>query len=145
MGRHTLFQGIFQTQGSNLYLLHLLHWQAGSLPLAPPGKPQPSLPPALHKGECFLLVSSQLKSHFREVTRSPIPRKSLLLPLPALLLSLCRGDALPSKARSEFISHTPAITWLWYFPNRYKFHKSSVFILFSSESLEVRKGKINCI
>ena len=32
-------QGIFPTQGSNLRLLHLLHWQAGSLPLAPPGKP----------------------------------------------------------------------------------------------------------
>ena len=30
---------IFQTQGSNLCLLHLLHWQMGSLPLAPPGKP----------------------------------------------------------------------------------------------------------
>ena len=27
------------TQGSNLFLLHLLHWQAGSLPLALPGKP----------------------------------------------------------------------------------------------------------
>ena len=26
-------------QGSNLHLLHLLHWQVGSLPLAPPGKP----------------------------------------------------------------------------------------------------------
>ena len=25
-------------QGSNLRLLHLLHWQAGSLPLVPPGK-----------------------------------------------------------------------------------------------------------
>ena len=31
--------GIFLTQGSNPCLLHLLHWQAGSLPLAPPGKP----------------------------------------------------------------------------------------------------------
>ena len=28
-----------QTQGSNSYLLCLLHWQAGSLPLAPSGKP----------------------------------------------------------------------------------------------------------
>ena len=27
------------TQGSNLPLLCLLHWQAGSLPLAPPRKP----------------------------------------------------------------------------------------------------------
>ena len=34
-----LLQGIFPTQGSNLRLLRLLHWQAGSLPLAPPGKP----------------------------------------------------------------------------------------------------------
>ena len=34
-----LLQGIFPTQGSNLSLFHLLHWQAGSLPLAPPGKP----------------------------------------------------------------------------------------------------------
>ena len=30
---------ICPTQGSNLSLLHLLHWQAGLLPLVPPGKP----------------------------------------------------------------------------------------------------------
>ena len=34
---HALLQGIFSTQGSNPSLLHLLHWQASSLPLAPPG------------------------------------------------------------------------------------------------------------
>ena len=34
MGCHTLLQGIFPTQGSNLRLLCLLHGQAGSLPLA---------------------------------------------------------------------------------------------------------------
>ena len=39
VGSHSLLQGIFLTQGSNLCLLCLLHWQAGSLPLAPPGKP----------------------------------------------------------------------------------------------------------
>ena len=32
-------QGISPTQGSNPHLLCLLHWQACSLPLAPPGKP----------------------------------------------------------------------------------------------------------
>ena len=32
-------QRIFPTQGSNWCLSCLLHWQAGSLPLAPPGKP----------------------------------------------------------------------------------------------------------
>ena len=31
--------GDLPTQGWNLCLLHLLHWQAGSLPLAPSGKP----------------------------------------------------------------------------------------------------------
>ena len=31
MGSHFLFQGIFPIEGSNL---HLLHWQAGSLPLS---------------------------------------------------------------------------------------------------------------
>ena len=35
---HSL-QGIFLTQGLNLGLLHLLHWQVGSFP---PGKPFPS-------------------------------------------------------------------------------------------------------
>ena len=39
MGCHALLQGIFPTQGSNLCLLCLLHWQLGSLPLGPPCKP----------------------------------------------------------------------------------------------------------
>ena len=39
VGCHALLQGIFPTQGSNLHHLHLLRCQAGSLPLAPPGKP----------------------------------------------------------------------------------------------------------
>ena len=34
-----LLWGIFPTQGSNPRLLCLLHWQAGSLPLPPPGEP----------------------------------------------------------------------------------------------------------
>ena len=38
VGSHVLLQGIFLTQGSNPHLLHLLHWQAGSLPLVPAGK-----------------------------------------------------------------------------------------------------------
>ena len=40
VGCHFLFQGIFLTQGSNPHLLCLLHWQAVSLPLVPPGKPR---------------------------------------------------------------------------------------------------------
>ena len=38
VGCHAFHQEIFPTQGSNLRLLHLLHWQVGSLPQAPPGK-----------------------------------------------------------------------------------------------------------
>ena len=35
---HFLLQGIFLMQRSRLGLLRMLHWQADSLPLAPPGK-----------------------------------------------------------------------------------------------------------
>ena len=33
IGYHALLQRIFPTQGLNSHLLHLLHWQVGSLPL----------------------------------------------------------------------------------------------------------------
>ena len=39
VGCHSLLQRIFLIQGSNPRLLYLLHWQTGSLPLVPPGKP----------------------------------------------------------------------------------------------------------
>ena len=37
---HFLLQGIFVTQGSNLHLLTLLHWQVDSFPLVPTWKPK---------------------------------------------------------------------------------------------------------
>ena len=58
---HSLLQGIFLTQGLNPSLLGLLHWQAGFLPLAPPGKPlipqclNPIIPPS-----CWDSVSSKV-------------------------------------------------------------------------------------
>ena len=39
VGYHTLLQWIFLAEGWNLCHLHLLHWEAGSLSLAPPRKP----------------------------------------------------------------------------------------------------------
>ena len=39
VGCHALLQRTFLTQGLNPHLLCFLHWQAGSLPLVPPGKP----------------------------------------------------------------------------------------------------------
>ena len=46
VGCHALLQAIFPIQGSNPCLLRLLHWQAGSLPPAPPGKPPSVCPPS---------------------------------------------------------------------------------------------------
>ena len=40
MDYHSLFQGIFLTQGSGSCLLCFLQWQADSLPLVPSGKPR---------------------------------------------------------------------------------------------------------
>ena len=39
VGCHALLQRVFPIQGSNAHLSHLLHWQVGSLPLAPHWKP----------------------------------------------------------------------------------------------------------
>ena len=68
VGCYALLQGIFLTQGSNPHLLHLLHWQAGSLPLVPPGKP-------LWHLQCY---SNSAKSYWFHLGRSNI---SLHLPL----------------------------------------------------------------
>ena len=38
VGYHLLLQGIFPTKELNPHLLHLLHWQAGSLQQVPFGK-----------------------------------------------------------------------------------------------------------
>ena len=64
---HLLLHGIFLTQGSNLHLLHHLHWQAGFFSTVPPGKPnqgdsleqrrQISFP----HGACFLLEEGDSK------------------------------------------------------------------------------------
>ena len=40
VGCHALLQEVILTQGSKPRLLHLLHWQVSSLPLAPPRKAQ---------------------------------------------------------------------------------------------------------
>ena len=48
---HFLLQEIFLTQGSNHRLLWLLHWQADSLPLPPPGKPGENLVRQIAQGK----------------------------------------------------------------------------------------------
>ena len=55
VGGHVCLQGIFQTQGSNLCLLH---WQVGSLPLSHLGSPLPVYVPSLknRRGGTYLVV-----------------------------------------------------------------------------------------
>ena len=65
-------QGIFPTQGSNWCFLRLLHWQAASLPLTPPEKPNYLAPLSINsllasvtsyvgvaKRNCFQLVRAK--------------------------------------------------------------------------------------
>ena len=62
MGRHVLRQGIFPTQLLSPRLLRLLRWQADSLSLVPPGKPnlagvvdrEPEVSKFLARGNCPL-------------------------------------------------------------------------------------------
>ena len=56
VGCHFLFQEIFLTQGFNLCLSRLLHWQ-GSWPLAPPEKPRPEATYLPLKGHEFFRSS----------------------------------------------------------------------------------------
>ena len=53
-GLLALLQAIFPTQGSNPCLFHLLHWQVGSLLLAPPYLPQIILNPMPKNTRCWV-------------------------------------------------------------------------------------------
>ena len=63
-----ILQEIFPTQGLNPCLLRLLQWQAGSLPLAPPGKPKFS-----SVQFSLSVVSDSLQHHELQHVRPPYP------------------------------------------------------------------------
>ena len=71
MGRHFLLQGSFLTQGSNPRLLHLLHWQVGSLPLSHLGGPIAKLSITKKKTE---KKGKKRKESFKDAQRSPPER-----------------------------------------------------------------------
>ena len=74
-----LVQGIFPTQGSNLHLLCLLHWQVSSSPLAPPGRRNASLltakcqPPWDHGQRLEIMVPLDVLKTKRPSTFSSSP------------------------------------------------------------------------
>ena len=103
MGCHFLLQGIFPIQGSNLYLLCLLHWQAlGPLPLAPPGKP--------HQLNTWVSILEKLESGgFKAGFHSPL---FLLLNNPKSILDLkyFKGQLIFSVSVQEKF-HLVVICW----------------------------------
>ena len=56
LDHHDLLHVIFPSQGWNSHLLCLLHWKAGSLPLAPPGKP------------CFTIITPHILLFIYQLT-----------------------------------------------------------------------------
>ena len=121
MGCHALLQRIFPTQGSNPSLLSLLHWQAGSLPLAPPGKPriinEGQIPPYLspycthhsaHPGPVHPLETS-LMSFF--CWKTFLPFHCLFSIIPAVPLGLCCPSGLGPRLSCHFLSDTLP-TWM---------------------------------
>ena len=126
MSCHALRQGIFLTQGSNLCLLCLLHWQVGFLPLASPGKPTIS--------QSLLKLMS---------IGSMIPSNHLILCCPLLLLP----SIFPSiRVFSNEVAHQEAKYWSFSFSispcNEYSGLMSSRMDWFESHTNvhEVRKG-----
>ena len=98
VGCYFLLQEIFPIQGSNLCLLRVLHWQAGSLPLCYLASPFPLLSLQVVSGRegCFVHLAQKLNS----LPGSTLPpwglrslvmawhRQSLFLISPTLSLSL---------------------------------------------------------
>ena len=71
----SLFQGIFPTQGLNLHLLWLLHWQVDSLPLRQLGSPKLLLTLKIFSSVQFShsVVSDSLQPHEPQHARPPCP------------------------------------------------------------------------
>ena len=87
VGCHALLQGIFHTQESNLCLLCLLHWQAGSLPLCHLGSPQGTRRPHERRDQ-----GSELEGQ-----RARDPEANGLGPV-SLQTPGCRGPGRPALA-----------------------------------------------
>ena len=86
VGCRALLQGTFPTQGSNPCPLSFLHWQAGPLPLAPPGKPS------------ILLAAYHLVPHwFSLLSGSTVAQKATILTLFASFTAVCRPLLYPAS------------------------------------------------
>ena len=120
MGGCALLQGIFLTQGWNLCLLCLLHWEVGSLPLAhislPPGKPIVCRNFCSHRLNYVLTQEPEgLVSLVKSLTHLRGPSSSADLPNHPLILSVCWGPTCRGEHFRGFIP--PSMSWLQLWPN----------------------------
>jgi len=113
-GLPCLLQVTFRAQGLNPCLLCLLHWQAGPLPLAPPGKPQ------LWWWAAYNFLATENQSSFKVtgvVNNSLWPMLFKNYPVPPETFSSQQaGKSLISVASSE--------NWFLYFPLFWFWHCS---------------------
>ena len=111
VGCHFLLQGVFPTQGSNLRVLHLLHWQVGSLPPAPPEcviatEPEPK--GSFQSGESYTVIFG------RETIPSP-SRSSLFSSFPRIPGPVIQGSHLQSITDFYFLTDK------WWLPGTINF------------------------
>ena len=74
--KNTFLQGIFPTEGLNPCLLCLLHWQAGSLPLAPPVKVKFAQSCSTHCDPTDCIVAGILQARILKWVAFPFSRGS---------------------------------------------------------------------
>ena len=91
-GCHALLRGIFPTQGLNSSLLSLLHRQAGSLPLASPGKSTGFLHSYKCISSCFSSEGVKLNHGMEERTKASL-RTYPNSPGPRVSAALSRGPS----------------------------------------------------
>ena len=100
VGCHALLQGIFPPQGSNPCLLHLLHWQASSLPLTPPEALLKPAPPLI--GTIFYIIIKHLPGSPKLELQGYFRGLLLLHLFPNCLLSLFPLDILSRSPQSNW-------------------------------------------
>ena len=88
-----LLLGILPIQGLNLHVLCLLHWQAGSLPFAPPGKP--------------------MSNHYMQLCgrHKAFPVAQMIKNLPAMQENWVRSLGQEDPLEKEVATHSSILAW----------------------------------
>ena len=124
MSCHFLLQGIFLTQGLNSSLLHLLHWQADSLPTAPPGFSMCSI---------ISSVKGISQSYLIPLLLAPVPWASRSTAPPLLLILVLPGKLTPSFAQGWACDSGWPIRASYHLGRRYQFRMATWTKLGSSK------------